>query len=556
VEYLQEIRQIGERNLQEGMVNHMRWYEKNRELYLKEKRILQSYGYEIYIKDGSMECEGVSSVNSKYPIKIIYSDGFPSFPPTVKCEVSEDLILVRHQNKLTKSLCLFGFTSERWKASYSAIELIEEIEELILRYSPETYDAEENVEDIVPEPLINQYDYKIGGILIPKPFGDLVLDNFNDRNNCTVRYDKHRGIIDNVYVDEKKVSREKNYDEWFNKKPTFNAQIFKVTEHPPFTTEKIFDWLTNMRIQIKNKKKYFLFFVFEDDWGFVGNKRISWVALKIIDDNAEWVRCYIINDDDSLIRTPYGKDLAHKEVTLVGLGSLGSLVATSIAQEGVRKINLIDYDIFEPANSIRHQGEQHMFSYPKVDVVKERILSLMPTTHVNVEYIGIGGHRSTEQLTKLNQILNRSDLIIETTGSHKVSHYLNRYCLSENIPLIIGSVTNGAWSCEVVRIIPGDTGCWGCWNINYGTEIPPSAPVSEIQFAPGCDQPTFIGGISSVNIASGLIVQASIDTLLNIDTKDTQYIRWSERDSKGNRHYNIDYLGNPKSRDCEACNGY
>lgn len=534
----------------------MRWYEKSRELYLKEKRILQSYGYEIYIKDGIMECKGISSVNSKYPIKIIYSDGFPSFPPTVKCDVNEDLILVRHQNKHTKSLCLFGFASERWKASYSAIELIEEVEELILRYSPEIHDPELNVDDNVPEPLVNQFDYRMGGILIPTPIGDLQLEDFNERNDCTVLYNNLRGIISELSVADKKYTREKNYDVWFNKKPKYNAQIFKVAEHPPFTTEKIFEWLKKMRISVKDKKKYFMFFVFEDDWGFVGNKRISWVALKIIDDKAEWVRCYLINDDDSLVRTLYGKDLANKEVTLVGLGSLGSLVATSLAQEGVRKINLIDYDIFEPANSIRHQGEQHMFSYPKVDVVKERILALMPTTIINVEYIGIGGIRSSEQLNKLNRLLNRSDLIIETTGSHKVSHYLNRYCLRENIPFIIGSVTNGAWSCEVVRIVPGDTGCWGCWNINYGTEIPPSAPISEIQFAPGCDQPTFIGGISSVNITGGLIAQASIDTLLNINTNDTQYIRWSERDSNGNRQYNIDYLENPKSRDCEACNGY
>jgi tRNA A37 threonylcarbamoyladenosine dehydratase len=66
--------------------------------------------------------------------------------------------------------------------------------------------------------------------------------------------------------------------------------------------------------------------------------------LKLTGGEASWVRCYLISDDDIMIRTPNGGKLFEKTVTIVGVGvgSLGSIVSTTLAQEGIGTIHLVD----------------------------------------------------------------------------------------------------------------------------------------------------------------------------------------------------------------------
>lgn len=539
------------------MVKIEHWYEKYPDLLKRERELLSNYGFTFKINNNVVEFIGNSRIMKDYPIRLIYPNGYPSFPPTVKCDVGDDLILVRHHNKITKSLCLFGFSSERWKANLSALDILNEIEELIYRFSPLNYNAEQNKDDIVPEPLVNQFDYKLGGILIPPPFGNWTLDEFKDVSNCEILYDPktRRGIISKLKLTSDITKLDDSYKNFFDGYPIMKSTVFKLKKAPPLINENIIHWLKEENISIKDRKNQIVFFIFEDEWGKKGNKRIGWVALKILDGRATWMKCYSINLDDIYVRNPFGQQLNKKVVTLIGCGSLGSIVATTLAQEGISTLNLIDYDILEPANSIRHQVGQGWFGFSKVVALKHRILNLIPMAKVNDYGFSVGAGTSEENVRKLLQLIGDSDLIIDTSASHKVTHYINRLCVEEKKPLIIGSVTNGAWSCEVVRVIPMLSGCWGCWNKTYGGKMPPSAPPSEFQFAPGCDQPTFVGGISSINIAGGLVAKASIDTLLNINSSEDHYIEWSERDKIGDREYKIKYLPNPPLKDCEVCNG-
>lgn len=542
------------------MVKIEYWYEKYPELLKREKEILSNYGFKFKIIDNRIEFSGNSRIFKNYPIKLIYPHGYPTFPPDVKCEVEEELLLVRHQSKSTKILCTFGFSNERWRAYFSALEVLEEIEELIFRFNPLNYKEEENEEDVVPEPFVNQFEYGVGQLLIPPPFGELQLEQMPFTSECELLYDfkSGRGIVSRINMN--KISNhmrvDKSYESFFKGSPLRKTKIIKLSKVPPFDKEKISNWLIDEGISVIKNKNQILLFVFEDEWGKKGNKRTGWIALKIIDNRLTWIKCYTISSDDIMVRVPYGEQLRNKIVTVVGCGSLGSIVATSLAQEGITNLNLIDRDIMEPSNSIRHQVGQKWFGYSKVETLRQRILELIPSTNVNSYYFSVGSSIFESDYRTLLELIERSDVLIDTTASHKVSNFLNRLCIEENKPLVIGSVTNGAWSCEVVRIIPGSSGCWNCWGMKYGKDTPPSAPIAEYQFAPGCDQPTFIGGISSINIAGGLIVKAGIDTLLNNnDTKD-HYIKWSEKDSNGNIDYQISSLPNLSLEDCEVCNGH
>jgi hypothetical protein len=535
------------------------WCTELPEIFEREKNILESKGFFLNkVKDSPIEFVGKSSVLKEYPLRIIYPDGYPSFPPSVISDVNDDLVLVRHQFKLSKVLCLFGFSSERWRANFTAREVLQEAEELIANYSPLTYDKDsDSADDIVPEPIINQFNYEPGGILIPAPFGDLSLGELEDSNEGKLKYPNgkvKRGMLSSLKVAGENKEVDLGYDNWLKNSTIYKTQIYKIDSPPPLTTVKIKPWLKEKKIRVNPKKNQFVFFVFEDEWGKRGNKRTSWIALKLIQGEASWLRCYLVSEDDVKIRTPYGSGMSDKAVTLIGAGSLGSLVSTTLAQEGVGDFYIVDHDIYEPSNSIRHQVRQDYFALPKVDGVADRILELKPKTNITLYRMAIGSSKSQEDYQHIINAIKKSDVVIDTTGEHSVSHLLNRVCVKYGIPLVVGSVTNGAWSCEVVKYIPGYSGCWGCWNRKYGSIPPPGAPKREMQFAPGCDQPTFVGGISSVNISGGLISEAVIDTLNNEGIDKNHYILWSERDQDGNRQYKVDYLENPALKDCVVCN--
>lgn len=124
--------------------------------------------------------------------------------------------------------------------------------------------------------------------------------------------------------------------------------------------------------------------------------------------------------------------------------------------------------------------------------------------------------------------------------SHSVTYYLNSLCLDIGRHFLVGTVTNSAWSAEVITISPGDTGCWICWNMHYGMIQPPSEPLSEIIFAPGCNQPTFSGGVSNIMIAAGLIAQAAIDVLLQKRLAGQDYLVWHSKNNEGERSYGVE----------------
>ncbi|WP_430789064.1 HesA/MoeB/ThiF family protein [Virgibacillus flavescens] len=533
------------------------WYKEMPEVFEREKRILESRGFLLKQHSNTIEFTGNSSVLKEYPLRIIYPNGYPSFPPTVISEVKDELVLKSHQRILNKVLCCFGFASERWRADFTAKEVLQEAEELIVNFSPLTIDGDSEVYDeSVPEPIVNQYNYADGGFLIPTPFGDMSFNELKDTNEGTINYStkQKRGIITSLDLQGENKIADDGYKGWFKGSTMYRSKIYKVFNPPPLTTTNIKSWLLENDIRINPNRNHFLFFVFEDEWGKKGNKRMAWIALKILQGNASWIQCYLVSEDDTEIRTPHGSLIREKVVTVVGAGSLGSIVSTTLAQEGVQKFYLFDYDTYEPSNAIRHQVRQYWFGLSKVNGVSERIKELSPTAEVEVYNVAVGSSKDQGNYQKVNKALANSDIVVDTTGEHGVSHFLNRFCVKNKIPLVIGSVTNGAWSCEVVKYIPNHSGCWGCWNRSYGYRNPPSSPTGEMQFAPGCDQPTFIGGISSINIAGGLVSHAIIDTLLNVDLDAKHYILWSERDCRGNRNYDVEYLKNPALEDCEVCN--
>jgi molybdopterin/thiamine biosynthesis adenylyltransferase len=196
---------------------------------------------------------------------------------------------------------------------------------------------------------------------------------------------------------------------------------------------------------------------------------------------------------------------------------LGSKIAANLAASGVNRFRLVDYDYFEPNNSVRHELGVDYFGLNKENALLNRLCSLNPAVagnsmSFNFQVGSINPFASEQQFCNL---INDSDLIIDTTGIHPVSRFLNQLSFELRVPILIASVTNGAWSGEIVRIIPGRTPCWLCWLDQYSESKPPSAPeLSGQTFAPGCDQPTFTGTTYDLGIVACLATSMAVETLL------------------------------------------
>ncbi|MCC3377148.1 ThiF family adenylyltransferase [Cohnella sp. REN36] len=540
------------------MVNIIKsWFERIPELFEREKRIMASLGFELDMEKLHAEKQvlfrGASKCNIAYPLEFIYPSGFPSFPPTVICNVPFDLLLTRHHSPDTKVLCCFGFNEERWNSSYSGLDVFLEVESLISDYLPGTRVPQH---DLVPEPVVKYFDYlQNAALLIPPPFGKLDYGELRKYPYANIRLNKYgKGIVVSLESKGGRISLIRAYEDWFHDTTIYKAKVIVAENPPPSNAATLTDWLEGQGqfVGFRNQQISYYLIIFPDEWGKRGLTRPTWILIKMSNRMPSWIRCFSINDEDTMIRNPSFSSLKRKKALLIGAGSVGSSVATALAQEGIGELTIIDPDIYEPSNSIRHQVGQSWFGFNKVEALKERINSLSPETIVTPLTARVGNTRRNDNEYLMAEII-RSDIVIDTTGSHSVTHYMNSLCMDIGKPFLVGTVTNGAWSSEVITICPGDTGCWICWNMQYGMEMPPSEPMSNLTFAPGCNQPTFSGGVSNIIVAAGFIVQAAIDVLLKKRLAGQEYLVWHSRNKEGERSYGIECKPITKHPNCNHC---
>lgn len=157
-------------------------------------------------------------------------------------------------------------------------------------------------------------------------------------------------------------------------------------------------------------------------------------------------------------------DRIHDEkVILVGVGGVGSWVASMLAQFGLRNFILIDDDVVKPHNlnrsffSNKYIGvkktlalkgilDERMPSYYSVECVFEKIKSVQQLS----EIIGVD--------TKCGAIINCGDF----PSVSQTSAIINEFSFSRNMPYIIAGGYNMHLSLVGPTIIPGKSPCFAC----------------------------------------------------------------------------------------------
>ena len=167
----------------------------------------------------------------------------------------------------------------------------------------------------------------------------------------------------------------------------------------------------------------------------------------------------VITEDMYFGRGAFSESLKSKKIALVGLGAIGSMVASSLAHAGISKFGLWDFDIVEPGNICRSAYSIKDIGENKVNAIASIIRSINPfietssievhghwtSVHVNHDvFVGTSFYANVNYNSQEEAIkeLEGYDLIIDATGSNEMLHFLS-YAVP-NAEIISLCITNHA----------------------------------------------------------------------------------------------------------------
>lgn len=169
--------------------------------------------------------------------------------------------------------------------------------------------------------------------------------------------------------------------------------------------------------------------------------------------------CQVITEEMFFGRGAFSIDLKSKRIAIVGLGAIGSMVASALARTGISKIGLWDNDIVEPGNICRSSYTLKHLGESKVRAIVSLIKSINPyiKTHQINGYGYWFQHNANfheyqrgsfydninynSQEVAVKEIKDY-DLIIDCTGSNEILHFLS-YAVPETDILSL-CITNHA----------------------------------------------------------------------------------------------------------------
>ncbi|MBE6062802.1 MAG: tRNA threonylcarbamoyladenosine dehydratase [Clostridium butyricum] len=140
---------------------------------------------------------------------------------------------------------------------------------------------------------------------------------------------------------------------------------------------------------------------------------------------------------DTLIRTGFliGADgiekLKNSRVIVFGVGGVGSFTVEALARVGVGEITLIDNDTVDISNLNRQiHATYETVGKPKVDIMKERILSINKECNVIIHRVFVNNDNIEELVPKdVDYVVDAIDTVTAKLG-------LAEYCYKNNIKIM------------------------------------------------------------------------------------------------------------------------
>ncbi len=152
--------------------------------------------------------------------------------------------------------------------------------------------------------------------------------------------------------------------------------------------------------------------------------------------------------------------LLDAKVLLMGVGGLGSPVAMYLAAAGIGEITLVDFDSVDLSN-LQRQIVHRMDSIGKLktDSASHTLHNLNPDCKINsiTEILDESG---------MQDQIRSHDVVIDATDNFATRFMINRFCVTEQTPLVSGAAIRWEGQISTFTNKPG-TPCYHCL---YGLE--------------------------------------------------------------------------------------
>lgn len=165
--------------------------------------------------------------------------------------------------------------------------------------------------------------------------------------------------------------------------------------------------------------------------------------------------------------------LAQKRVGIVGLGSGGGFAALSLAMSGVGKFVLVDDDVLEAGNVVRHVADLRDVGRPKAEAVANLIRQRNPNADVDVRIGRIEQHMDA---------LDGLDLLVCGVDGENAKYIINQACLERNLPAVYAGVYERGEGGDVVIIHPYEGPCYACWAAELRDELAKPQAAGELDY--------------------------------------------------------------------------
>ncbi len=212
--------------------------------------------------------------------------------------------------------------------------------------------------------------------------------------------------------------------------------------------------------------------------------------------------------------------IADKKIGIIGLGSVGSKVAVSLARSGLENFILVDEDILLPENISRHQCDFQGIGAHKVSLIAQAIKQVSHSAIVEEHINKVGGQTNTAVHIKLLDKLRKCHTIVDCTANPNAFLILAMVCNQAKIPLVWGEVFGGGLGGIIASCIPEEDPCPLCvrramWDKLAQYPSAPGVATSDYTLEIG-EQPPMVALDADVNFTASIMTQRAIYCL----TKD------------------------------------
>lgn len=224
--------------------------------------------------------------------------------------------------------------------------------------------------------------------------------------------------------------------------------------------------------------------------------------------------------------SPEFSALAGKSVAIVGLGSVGSKMAESLARSGVGRFMLVDHDVFLPENVVRNGLDLHNSCELKVHAVAQRLTKILSSVEVDYSTVHLVGQESNAAVASAVRRIGQCDVIIDATANPRVFTLLAHLAVAKEKPLVWMEVFGGNLGGLIARSRPGkDASPFVVRDIYaaYTREHPFDEKITFDNYNAISDSHVVVASDAQVSIVAGYAVQFALDSLLELEPSRFPY---------------------------------